>query len=35
MWDASLRLAYQLVVAESIEDAFGGKTLQQPEYRSD
>jgi hypothetical protein len=26
MWDASLRLAYQLAVAESIEDAFGGKT---------
>lgn len=25
MWDASLRLAYQLAVAESIEDAFGGK----------
>ncbi|GAP94296.1 hypothetical protein [Leptolyngbya sp. NIES-2104] len=26
MWDASFRLAYQLVVAESIEEAFGGKT---------
>ncbi len=25
MWDASLRLAYQLAVAESLEDAFGGK----------
>ncbi|MBD3886626.1 hypothetical protein IFO70_33720 [Phormidium tenue FACHB-886] len=25
MWDASLRLAYQLAVAESIEEAFGGK----------
>jgi hypothetical protein len=25
MWDASLRLAYQLAVAESIEAAFGGK----------
>jgi hypothetical protein len=25
MWDASLRLAYQLAVAKSIEDAFGGK----------
>lgn len=26
MWDASLRLAYQLAVAESIEEAFDGKT---------
>jgi hypothetical protein len=26
MWDASLRLAYQLAVAESLEDAFGGKS---------
>jgi hypothetical protein len=26
IWDASLRLAYQLAVAESIEDAFGGKS---------
>ncbi len=26
MWDASLRLAYQLAVAESIEEAFGGKS---------
>lgn len=25
MWDASLRLAYQLAVAESIEEAFGGQ----------
>lgn len=25
MWDASVRLAYQLAVAESIEEAFGGK----------
>jgi hypothetical protein len=27
MWDASLRLAYQLTVAKSIEEAFGGKSL--------
>jgi hypothetical protein len=26
MWDASLRLAYQLEVAKSIEEAFGGKS---------
>jgi hypothetical protein len=26
MWNASLRLAYQLAVAESIEEAFGGKS---------
>ncbi len=26
MWDAALRLAYQLAVAESIEEAFGGKS---------
>ncbi|KAM3091332.1 hypothetical protein ACKFKG_21080 [Phormidesmis sp. 146-35] len=25
MWDASLRLAYQLEIAESIKDAFGGQ----------
>lgn len=27
MWDASLRLAYQLAVADSLESAFGGKPL--------
>lgn len=26
MWDASLRLAYQLAIADAIEDAFGGQT---------
>jgi hypothetical protein len=26
MWNAALRLSYQLAVAESIEDAFGGKS---------
>ncbi len=26
MWEASLRLAYQLAIAESIDDAFGGET---------